>query len=267
MHRLITVLLFIWSITDQPVGAIEPIQLSKPIQLTVLSYNIHHCEGVDGKLDLQRIANVIANVRPDLVALQEVDNKTTRTLDVDQANEIALMTRMQFVFGANIELQGGSYGNAVLSKLPIKGHRNELLQSVGAGEQRGVLVGEIELPESRGTLRLFATHFDHRRDGTERRQSATAINKMVLTDQSPAILMGDLNDVLGSDTLQRLHHVWKPTVDRPLPTIPVVNPKRQIDFVLAYPPPRWRVIETRVIEETLASDHRPIVCKLQLLPD
>jgi len=108
-------------------------------RLRVLSYNIHHGEGVDHKLDLQRIAGVIKSVNPDLVALQEVDKGTQRANRVDQPVELARLTGMKVVFGGNIRYEGGDYGNAVLSRLPIKRHKNHLLPLFDDGElpQRG----------------------------------------------------------------------------------------------------------------------------------
>ena len=77
---------------------------AEPIRVRVLSYNIHHAEGVDRDLDLDRISRVIRSVDPDLVALQEVDRKVTRTRGVDQPAELARLTGMKVVFGSNIEL-------------------------------------------------------------------------------------------------------------------------------------------------------------------
>jgi endonuclease/exonuclease/phosphatase family metal-dependent hydrolase len=51
----------------------------QPIRIRVLTFNIHHGEGGDGVIDLERIADVINSVSPDLVGLQEVENGTTRT--------------------------------------------------------------------------------------------------------------------------------------------------------------------------------------------
>src|SRR5688572_12746619 len=81
-----------------------------PLRLRVLTYNIHHAEGTDGKLDLARIARVIHEQQPDLVALQEVDVKTRRTGGVDQAAELAKLTGMHVAFGKGIDFQGGEYG-------------------------------------------------------------------------------------------------------------------------------------------------------------
>jgi hypothetical protein len=60
---------------------------------------------------------------------------------------------------------------------------------------------------------------------------------------------------------------WQRSNEVLLPTIPVGEPKRQIDFILYRPAPRWKVMETRVLEEAVASDHRAVFCVLELLPE
>lgn len=68
-------------------------------ELRVLTYNIHHGEGTDGKFDLDRIAKLISAQEPDLVALQEIDVKTARASGVDQAAKLAKLTGMHYAFG------------------------------------------------------------------------------------------------------------------------------------------------------------------------
>ena len=80
----------------------------------------------------------------------------------------------------------------------------------------------------------------------------------------PSILAGDLNDVLGSRTLKEFQKLWTPTNAKPMPTVPVGKPIRQIDFILFRPAARWKVIETRVLDEAVASDHRAIFVILEL---
>lgn len=133
-------------------------------RLRILSYNIHHGEGVDGKLDLERIAGVIRSVSPDLVSLQEVDRKVIRSKSVDQPAELARLCDMKVVFEKNIELQGGEYGNAILSKLPILSHRNHPLPMNNPGEARGVLAAELKWSGHALPLLFLASHFDHRPD-------------------------------------------------------------------------------------------------------
>ena len=241
---------------------------AEPLRLRILSYNIHHCEGIDGKLDVERVAQVIRAVEPDLVALQEVDQKAQRSQSVDQSAELARLTKMHIVFGANIPLQGGSYGNAVLSRFPIRSHKNYKLPRLDDGEQRGVLEVQADLPGFSHPLLFLATHLDHRPKNEERLASAQAILD-ITADQPdrPALLAGDLNDLPESAVLNRFGQQWGRANVNVLPTIPVENPRRQIDYILLRPPARWRVIETKVVNEAVASDHRPIFVTLELLPD
>jgi len=243
------------------------VHAGEPVRLRVLSYNIHHGEGVDGKLDLQRIARLMLSVKPDLIAVQEVDRKVTRTNSIDQPAELARLTGMHMVFGANIKLQGGEYGNVILSRLPVVKHKNFHLPNVDNGEQRGVLQTEIKVPGRKLPLMFLATHFDYRRDERERLASVKMINSMIAaTATQPALLAGDLNAVPGSKTLQQLATRWKTTNDKAMPTVPVKKPTAQIDFVLFRGAEQWKVIETKVLDEATASDHRAIFTVLELLP-
>jgi endonuclease/exonuclease/phosphatase family metal-dependent hydrolase len=236
----------------------------KPVRLRVLSYNIHHGEGVDRVLDLERIAKVIRSVEPDLVALQEVDKDVQRSKQVDQPAELAKLTGLKAVFGRNIPLQGGEYGNAVLSKFPIRRHENHALPSFDKGEQRGVLEVSVEVAGLDAPVTFLATHLDHRADGRERLASAKAINEIVSKKDGPAVLAGDLNDRPESQTLAELKTAWTSASTRPMPTIPVANPARQIDFILYRPATRWKVVEVQVLDEAVASDHRAIFAVLEL---
>jgi endonuclease/exonuclease/phosphatase family metal-dependent hydrolase len=235
------------------------------VRIRVMTYNIHHGEGVDGRLDLERIARVIRSAEPDLVALQEVDQRAQRTGQVDQPAELARLTGMNVVFGANIPLQGGKYGNAVLSRWPILRHENRLLPRLNEGEQRGVLDVEVQLPDG-ASLRLLATHFDHRPAEEERLASVRRIDEWVReAAQRPAILAGDLNAIPESAVIKELTTQWQPATAA-APTFPAQRPTRQIDYVLVRPAKRWRVVEVRVVDEPLASDHRPLLATLELLP-
>jgi endonuclease/exonuclease/phosphatase family metal-dependent hydrolase len=234
-------------------------------QLRVLSYNIHHGEGVDGRLDLERIAGVIASAEPDVVALQEVDQGTQRTRRMRQADELARRLNMHVAFGPNLNLEGGEYGNAILSRWPLTAHRNVPLASFDEGEQRGVLIADLAWPAPDGVLRLLATHWDHRRDDRERYASAGRLLELALErSRVPSLLVGDLNTTRDSDVFGRLSEQWAVAGDEPAPTVPVANPIRQIDFVLYRPRDAWRVVQIEVLDEVTASDHRPILAVLEL---
>ncbi|CAN5776481.1 endonuclease/exonuclease/phosphatase family protein [soil metagenome] len=239
---------------------------AEPIRLRVLSYNIRYGLGLDGELDLDRIATIIKSVDPDIVALQEVDRGVERSGRVDQAAEFARLTGMRAVFERNIVHQGGDYGNALLSRLPIVEHRNVHLPSFDDSEQRGVLVVDVSAPDGKTPIRILATHLDHRRDDRERLASVQVINEIASeTPDRPALLLGDINATPESAVLEALNRSWRSANREPLFTIPAQEPNRQIDYILYRPEAAWKVVEVRVLDEPVASDHRPIFAVLELL--
>lgn len=239
---------------------------AEPVQLRVLTYNIHHAEGTDQRLDLERIARIIRDLRPDLVALQEVDFMVERSGNVDQGAELAKQTGLRLVPGSNIVFQGGRYGNAVLSRWPVIAGKNHALPE-SSSEQRGVLDVQISPDNGLPNIRFLATHLDHRPDDSERVASAAFINQLVEGQTGPAILAGDLNATPESKVIKQLGTLWQNANEaQPIPTIPAGKPARQIDFVLYRPSERWKVVETKVIEEPIASDHRPLLVVLEWCP-
>ncbi|MBN1854705.1 MAG: endonuclease/exonuclease/phosphatase family protein [Pirellulales bacterium] len=241
---------------------------SEPVRLRVLSYNIHHGEGTDGKLDLHRIAEIIRSTEPDLVALQECDRKTGRSGAVDQPAELGRLTNLHVLFGPNIDFDGGAYGNAILSRQKPERHANHHLPRLVEGELRGLLDVMLDLGQGRGRIRFLATHLDHRPDDAERMASAGMIEKLVKdSPNTPTILAGDLNALPKSQVMDRFRTHWTLANQQPLATFPANDPNRQIDYILVRPKDRWRIVSTRVVEEPVASDHRPIMAELELLPN
>jgi endonuclease/exonuclease/phosphatase (EEP) superfamily protein YafD len=80
----------------------------------------------------------------------------------------------------------------------------------------------------------------------------------------PAVLAGDLNAPSDGRVLRAFGADWLRSDAMPRPTFPADAPRRQIDHVLARPAPRWKVVETRALDEPVASDHRPLLVVLEL---
>jgi endonuclease/exonuclease/phosphatase family metal-dependent hydrolase len=257
---------------------IGPVRAELPQEIRVLTYNIHHGEGVDKKFDLPRIAKVMLSASPDIIAVQEVDQKTRRASGMDQPAELARLTGMKVAFGRNIDFEGGGYGTAVLTKLPVKSHESVKLKSFYAPtkenpEQRGVQV--LELGE-KGELLFLCTHLDYRPPEDERMASAKTINELIKKrGDKPAIIAGDFNALPDSRPIHEFAKEWSiagPIVradgtaakdSKPILTFPAEKPDRWIDYVLYHPANRWQVVEVRVLDEPVASDHRPLLAVLR----
>jgi endonuclease/exonuclease/phosphatase family metal-dependent hydrolase len=255
---------YLYALCVLSVLCVKSIAAELPRELRVVSYNIHHGEGTDGKLDLERIAAVINAEKPDLVGLNEVDQGTGRTKQIDMPAEFARLTGMTAVFEKNIDFDGGKYGNAILSRLPIRRHENHKLPSLYPGEQRGVLQIEVGA-EGKESFIFLCTHLDYRPKDDERRASVAVIEKIVARHPDvPTIMVGDLNASPDSEVMQMFAKHWTRSNAEPLATFPAGKPDKQIDYVLVRPAERWELVETRVLEEAVASDHRGMVAVLRL---
>jgi endonuclease/exonuclease/phosphatase family metal-dependent hydrolase len=233
-----------------------------PTRLRVLSYNIHHGEGTDGKVDLARLAKVIRGCEADLVALQEVDLKTRRTGGVDQTAELARLTGLHGRFGKGIDYEGGEDGQAVLSRSPIAGLTVHPLPGEPDRERR--IAVEARVTVAGRDLSFVTTHLHHQNASFRERQAAR-LDELFGNVGRPVILAGDLNAVPGSKPLQRLAGTWTvATEGDTLATYPAAKPARQLDYVLYRPAEAFRVVERSVLAEAVASDHRPVLAVLEL---
>lgn len=256
----------------------------KPVQLRVLSYNIHYGVGMDSNKDLKRIADVINRLNPDIVGLQEVaDSNMTAT--------ISHLTDMIGVFGASTEKETPNlyhlldipvpesqlfYGDAILSKYPFRYLGNLSIPSASSSRYEAMCV-DVNFSEKYGEetmVRFITTHFDYLRTiGSEyaRKAAIEVIEAAFINDSLniPYILTGDLNATPLSAPLKLLEEKgWViENAGKELATVPSISPQKQIDYVLVRPKKRWRIIDVSVIEEELASDHRPILMTLELISE
>lgn len=236
--------------------------MSAATTLRVLCYNIHHGEGTDNKLDLDRIGNVIKQAAPDLVAVQEVDRHTTRTERVDQAGYLAKQLRMNHAFGKTIDYRGGEYGIMVLSKFPIVHQEMVLLPPPVQKEQRGVLITRVRLPDGR-EIRFACTHLSVA-SAEERTVQTAKINDLLINGTLPSILAGDFNARPASAPIASLMKNWTDSADPALNKHATPDRKNRIDYIFFRAKDPFKVIETRTIQEPVASDHLPILAVLEI---
>ncbi len=241
---------------------VEPAHVDRKT-IRVMSYNIHYGVGMDQKLDLARIAQVIRDHAPDLVGLQEIGNDA-------MAQELGRLTGMSVVFGPSKGERTG-YGDAILSKHPFEFVGNHAIPSASSSRYQAMAV-DVDLSSVLATgskLRLINTHFDWlKTTGSKeaRLASVSLIDKAFCNRvHMPMILTGDLNALPDSEPLRRLLALgWtQGSPPHPLMTIGSPKPNRQIDYVLVKPSGGWKIRRTYVADEPIASDHLPIVMTLE----
>jgi endonuclease/exonuclease/phosphatase family metal-dependent hydrolase len=234
--------------------------------LKVLSYNIHHGSPPSNPtdIDLDAIAKVIIEHQPDLAALQEVDSFTGRSGPFNQAEELGKKTGMTAHFFKAINHDGGEYGVAILSRLPIvETNRYPLPRKEGNGGEPRILATATIQVSSKEKILFACTHLDAQSDSTNRHLQINAIEGLLKDSTLPIIIAGDFNAAPGSQVIRILDNNFTRTCDPCEFTIPVDQPRRAIDFIAFSPPKSFRIKQHIVIPERKASDHLPVLAILE----
>jgi len=232
----------------------------------ILTFNIYHGETMNHDFDLDKIAQVIIDADPDIVALQEVDYKTNRVKKYDLVTELGIRTKMIPLFGRAMYYDGGEYGEGILSKNTFLQTRNISLPYTEGNEPRSAL--EVTTVLSSGdTIAFVGTHLDHLPNEKDRISQVKQINKKVLSNKYPSILAGDLNAIPDSKPIDILEKYWTACYDKNREefTFPSQKPTRKIDYVMYFPKNKWQVLKTKVICDKIASDHCAYFVTLRLV--
>ncbi|SDZ76975.1 Metal-dependent hydrolase, endonuclease/exonuclease/phosphatase family [Porphyromonadaceae bacterium KH3R12] len=222
----------------------------------LMSYNIHHGEGMDGKIDIERIGKLIIDINPEVVGLQEVDSVVVRSGNIDILQLLSEQTGMYATFGYSILHDGGKYGNGILTRekpLAVK-----KIALPGAKEARTALIVELD------KYIVVNTHLSLTNE--ERLESVKIITDAVEIYDKPVFLMGDLNATPDSEPITFLQDKWQILSNPKQPTSPSVNPRSTIDYILGYTAKgeTYAKYRAHVIDEQVASDHRPLFVDIRL---
>lgn len=244
----------------------------------IMTYNVHSCVGVDDRLDVARIAAVIAQSKPDIVCLQELDVGRMRTGGIDQAHAIASRLGMAFHFGPAVKVAEEQYGDAVLTALPmrlIKIGALPTLARVRGLEPRGAVWVGIEI-EPGVEVQVVNTHL-----GLvpleQRHQADALVGKDWLGGDlaaDPLILIGDFNATSRYAAYKRLtgrlRDAQKVLIQegkraRTVRTFPSRFPMLRIDHLFLSP--RVEILDVHANIGPLAraaSDHLPLVADFRV---
>ena len=224
--------------------------------------------------NLERVAAVVRSAGADIVLLQEVDRRTTRSAGVDHAAELARLTGFRMAFGKSLDYQGGEYGIAILSRWPISGQTTLDLpvdppqeRSGGSLEPRAALRVSVAAPS--GPITVLNTHLDASRDDRWRRQEITrllAIATEARANGGALLVGGDLNSTPESAVQEEVRRAgfidaWSLCGTGNALTYPADSGVKRIDYLYLS---GGESCETATVIETQASDHRPLFVRVRL---
>jgi endonuclease/exonuclease/phosphatase family metal-dependent hydrolase len=234
------------------------------LSITAATYNIKHGRGMDDSVSLERTAAVLRTINADIIALQEVDELVNRSGNVDEAARLGELLEMNHAFGSFMDYDGGRYGMAILSKYPVVAINSIRLPE--GEEPRVALSIDIELP-GYDTVSVVSVHFDWIENDSSRFAQASFLAAHLKQVTKPWILLGDFNDLPESRTLAlfRANGNEVPKQRATQLTFPSDEPVKEIDFIFVSADERWRRDSSRVIDEEVASDHRPVVATVHLI--
>lgn len=224
--------------------------------LKLMTYNVRNANGMDGTRNYQRVANVIAEANPDVVAVQEVDSMTRRSGGTYVLGEIAERARMKACFVPAIPYDGGKYGIGLLSrKAPLSVH---MIPLPGREEARVLLWAEFD------DFVYACTHLSLTEE--DRLASAALIKDVAKTCEKPFFLAGDLNAQPEDAFVKEMQKDFNILSNVKQSTFPAPAPKETIDYIMVLKGGAGKMALTgsRVLNEPVASDHRPLTVELRV---
>lgn len=245
--------------------------VTSELKIRVMSYNVKHGLAMTSRpiaSNLETQAAILHNQQPDLVGLQEIDQGCARSGGLDETGIFARLTGLHGAFGKFMDYDGGEYGLAILSRFPLSMVETLELPR-GQHEPRVALLHVFQA--SPGVRVVFVNvHFDWLRKSKERVQQAEALMVRLRGVDLPVIVIGDYNARPGSPTLAVFEREGFERIAKhgsPF-TFNSTSPSKEIDHVCIRGGTRHsiRADPIIVVDEKVASDHRPIVTNVYITP-
>jgi endonuclease/exonuclease/phosphatase family metal-dependent hydrolase len=235
---------------------------ARPAGTLIASYNVHKCVGSDGRFDPERISRVIHEIDADVMALQEADSRFGERTGLLDLHRLERETGLVPVPVAGAVKAHGWHGKVVLFK---RGKLRDVHQVALPGlEPRGALIAEIELAQG-GALRIIAAHLGLLRR-SRAQQARMIVELMTRDDETPTILLGDLNEWRLGDrsSLNTFQSAFGP-LPAAVPSFPAGLPVLALDRILANRSGLISKVEAHAsVLARVASDHLPIKAALNL---
>ncbi len=225
----------------------------------VMHYNIHQGFNVDGYQDLESIARVIEKNGADVVSLNEVSRGWVVNGSADLYEWLANRLGMEYkLFTPASDLV---WGNAILSRYPLKLVNSGFLPRMDAPLRRSYLFAEVDLSSiGLKNISTVTTHLHHIADESDKRQAQVKALTDMLKDRQRTVIFGDFNGQTGAPEITMMQDAG--FVDTQLAlgkqdelTWIFYKPYERIDYIWVTPDIN---ISNLLVTYSRASDHLPI---------
>lgn len=253
-----------------PVPTVSGFRQLAPLegQLRIMTYNVHSCIGLDGRLSVRRIAEVLERYSPHLVALQELDDSCPRTGSREQLEELSRLWPSEPFFFPAMKKGRGQYGIGILSRLPLleaRGHTLPRPQQGVKGEPRVAVEIKVQLTQER-VLTLLNTHLGLSR--AERMAQIQGLESVIDKTEGPLVVLGDFNCPPRSPEIRRLLQKLEATSVTAPKTWFGAFPVRVLDYIMVRGLDAVKKSFVPVDHLTkVASDHLPLIVDFELQDD
>lgn len=270
----------LYHVAQQKLGHKETLQTESRLypvgsKIRILTYNVHNCLGMDGKVSVHRIARVISQYQPDIIALQELDVNRQRSHGIHQTQVISEYLNMTAHYQPAMHVEQGSFGNAILTRLPvdlIKAAALPRLKTSKGLEPRAAICVSVILGKHK--INVINTHLGLNRAERLMQTKALLSDKWLkhANIQGTTILCGDFNAAPNSHVYkkinQRLEDVQTSLyAHRPMRTFLTRFPIARIDHIFVTKDLKVRRVQVpRSALTRVASDHLPLIADLELNP-
>ena len=227
------------------------------------SYNIQIGLGMDKKYDLDRTAEAIRRFGAETIVLNEVDVGTDRSRGDDQPAILARKLGLNYLFGRASDRPGGIYGNVVLSVHELE--QLDLIDLEADGhESRSALVVKVKAPRP---YYIVAAHLAFQQlpaiEEVRIRNIEFLADYLAKKKYFPTVLCGDLNSAGNSPVIRKAQEQgFLVADDLSASSWPADKPRILLDYFCIYPASAGTVRKFEVVDERMASDHRPVCMEI-----
>jgi endonuclease/exonuclease/phosphatase family metal-dependent hydrolase len=231
------------------------------MRLRVVTWNVHRCIGSDRKYSPERVGDILASLKPDIVALQEIDSSLLAEGEINQLEAISGRVGMETLLGPTLQMGYGVFGNAILyrdSNQPLIASE-EFDLSYRKFEPRGAIAATFRL-QNGSTIRIVNTHL-----GLKYWERVYQVERLLRDhmwrNDTATVLLGDFNEWMPfSPNSIRLNRPFQPAPV--LRTFPSQWPKLSLDRILVSGKLRAEHAVINTAPAKAASDHLPVVADL-----